>query len=162
MVPGDCCFYVYCKNIHFHRKKILIIKKYNFLLLGEGPTFGINGSHGAVEKNSINFRKANTTFCLRLEYNDDESYFHVNKKEICKLNAKDNVSWYNFYLGSITKDFTKDEQREISLNGTVYKFSFVHSSIKKEDNINTNQALMIKTNINNVWFYQKNIYWIIA
>ena len=21
MVPGDCCFYVYCVNVHFHRKK---------------------------------------------------------------------------------------------------------------------------------------------
>ena len=21
MVPGDCCFYVYCANVHFHRKK---------------------------------------------------------------------------------------------------------------------------------------------
>ena len=22
MVPGDCCFYVYCVNVHFHRKKM--------------------------------------------------------------------------------------------------------------------------------------------
>ena len=21
MVPRDCCFYVYCVNVHFHRKK---------------------------------------------------------------------------------------------------------------------------------------------
>ena len=26
MVPGDCCFYVYCVNIHFHRtKKVLSV-----------------------------------------------------------------------------------------------------------------------------------------
>ena len=24
MVPGDCCFYVYCVNVHFHRKKKLV------------------------------------------------------------------------------------------------------------------------------------------
>ena len=30
---------------------ILIIKKKNFLVLGEGPTDGINDSTGAAEKN---------------------------------------------------------------------------------------------------------------
>ena len=34
----------------------------------------------------------------------------VNKRGICKFKAKDNISWYNFCLGSISKNFTKDEQ----------------------------------------------------
>ena len=34
-----------------------------FLVLGEGPTFGINRSFGSPEKrSSINFSKANTNF----------------------------------------------------------------------------------------------------
>ena len=41
------------------------------------------------------------------------------------------MSWYNFCLRSVSKDFTKDEQGEISLNGTVHNFSVGHSSIKK-------------------------------
>ena len=42
-------------------------RKSNFLILGEGPTFGINGSFGPPEKKfSINFSKANTKFCLSL------------------------------------------------------------------------------------------------
>ena len=32
-------------------------------------------------KFSINFSKANTTFCLSLHYNGDESYLYVNKTE---------------------------------------------------------------------------------
>ena len=32
-------------------------------------------------------------------------------------------------LGSISKDLTKDEQREISLNGTVYDFPVDHCSL---------------------------------
>ena len=28
-------------------------RKYNFLVLGEGPTFGINGSHGAAGKKLV-------------------------------------------------------------------------------------------------------------
>ena len=42
------------------------------------------------------------------------------------------------------KDFTKDEQSEISLNGNVYDFSVGHGSNKKEDVFNINQYLMIK------------------
>ena len=33
----------------------------------------------------------------------------------------------------MSKDFTKDEQSEISLNSSLYNFSVDHSSIKKED-----------------------------
>ena len=34
-----------------------------------------------------------------------------------------------FLLGSISKDLTKDKQREIFLNGTVYDFSVDHCSL---------------------------------
>ena len=34
-----------------------------------------------------------------------------------------NRGWCNFCLGSLSKNFTKDEQSEISLNGTAYDFS---------------------------------------
>ena len=69
---------------------------------------------------------------------------YVNKTEICKFKAKDNISCYNFCLGS-AKDFTKDEQNEI--NGAVYDFSVDHSSIEKEDILSIHQYLMLKNNI---------------
>ena len=50
-------------------------QKYNFLLLGEGPTEGINNSVGTAEENSINLSKAKTKFCLILHYNIANSYF---------------------------------------------------------------------------------------
>ena len=98
------------------------------------------------KKISFKFSKANTKFCLNLHYKGDESYFYVNKTETFKFKAKDNISWDNFGLGSASKDFTKGEQSEISLNGTVYDFSVDHSSIKKEDILNIHQYLMIKNN----------------
>ena len=56
-------------------------RKNNFLILGEGRTYGINRSFGSPEKNfSINFTKANTKFCLTLHYNADNSYLFVNGK----------------------------------------------------------------------------------
>ena len=80
----------------------------NFLVLGEGPTQDINDSTGSAEKKiSINFSKSNTKSCLSLHYNADESYLYVNKTEIYKFKAKDNISWYTFCLGSVSKYFTK-------------------------------------------------------
>ena len=64
---------------------------------------------------------------------------YVNKTEIYKFKAKDNIIWYNFCLRSVSKDFSKDEEHEIYLNGTVYDFSVDHSSVKKEDILNIHQ-----------------------
>ena len=43
----------------------------------------------------------------------------MNKTEICKFKTKDNINWYNFYLGSMSKYFAKDKPSEISLNVTL-------------------------------------------
>ena len=63
------------------------------------------------------------------------------------LQVKDKTSWYNFCLRSLSKDFTEDDQSEISLNGNVYDFSVDHSSVKKEDILNIHKYLMIKNDI---------------
>ena len=62
------------------------------------------------KKFCINFSKANTKFCLRLYYNGDESDLFVNETKICKFKEKNNIIWHNFCLGSISKDFIKEEQ----------------------------------------------------
>ena len=56
----------------------------------------------------------------------------VNETEICKFKVNGNTSWYNFRLGSKSKD----EQNKIPLNVTVYNFSVDHHSIKIEDILN--------------------------
>ena len=107
-------------------------RKNNILVLRQGPAQGINDNTGLLEKKfSINFRRANTKVYLSLYYKGDESYFCVNKTEICKFKAKDNKSRYSFCLASISKNFIKDEQRKISLNGTVSDFSVDHQLKKK-------------------------------
>ena len=40
----------------------------------------------------------------------------------------------------------KDQQREISLDGTVYDFSVNHSSIEKDGILNIYEYLMVKNN----------------
>ena len=89
-------------------------RKNNFLILGEGPTYGINGRFGSPEnKFSINFTKANTKFCLNLRYNGDNSYLFVNGKEIFKFKADNkNVNFpTQFCLGSISNRFSATESR---------------------------------------------------
>ena len=60
--------------------------KNSFLILGLGPTFGINGSFGSPEKKcTISFTIVNTKSWLSLHYNADNSYLFVNGKEIIKF-----------------------------------------------------------------------------
>ena len=47
------------------------------------------------KKNSINFSKVKTNFCLSLHYNGDQSYLFLDITDICKIKANDNISWYN-------------------------------------------------------------------
>ena len=57
-------------------------------MLGEGPTYGINGSFGSSEKNFvINSSKANRKFCLSLHYNGDKSDLFVNGTKIFKFES---------------------------------------------------------------------------
>ena len=61
---------------------ILEISRMNFLMLGEGPSFGSKGSFGSPDKKiSIKFSKANTKFTLSLHFNTDNGYLFVNEKE---------------------------------------------------------------------------------
>ena len=95
---------------------------YNFLILGERDTFGINGSFGTPEKTfGINFSKTNTTFCLRLQYNADNNYLLVNGLEIFKFKPDNkNVNFpTQFSLGSISNGFSGTEYREVSLTGPI-------------------------------------------
>ena len=94
-------------------------------MLGEGPTYGINGSFGSSEeKFSINLSKANAKFCLSLHYNANNSYLFVNGRETFEVKAGNKSVNFptQFGLGSISNGFSTTESREISLNGNVYDF----------------------------------------
>ena len=82
-------------------------RKNNFLLLIEGPNFGINGSFGSPEKKfDINFSKPNTTCCLSLHYNPDDSYLFVNGKKIFNLELT--IKMLIFQLHFVSEIFLTD------------------------------------------------------
>ena len=129
-------------------------RKNTCLVLGEGPTFRINGRFGSPEKRfSINFTKANKKVCLSLHYNADNSYKqitdNVNGKEMFKFKAENkNVKFpTKFCFGSISNGFSATEFREVSLNRNMYNFSFDYNSIDKSDKLNIHKYLMNKNNI---------------
>ena len=110
--------------------------KSNFLVLGGGITYGINGSFGSPEdKFSINFSKSKTKFCLSLRYNHDNSYLLVNTKGIFKFKTNNkNVNFRTlFCLGGMSNGFGATRSREVSLEGNVYDFSVDYNIIYKCD-----------------------------
>ena len=59
-------------------------RKKGILILGKGPTQGLEHTLSAEKLYSINFTKENTKFCLSLHYNGANSYLFVNGTEIIK------------------------------------------------------------------------------
>ena len=64
-------------SVHAH------IKTKNILIIGEGPTQGLDDTTLTAEKKySINFTASETKFYFSLHYNGANSYLFVNGKEI--------------------------------------------------------------------------------
>ena len=64
-------------------------KKKDILVLGRGPTQGLESTLTAEKMYSINFTVTKKKFCLSLHYNEVNSYLFVKGTEICKFKAKD-------------------------------------------------------------------------
>ena len=124
--------------------------KNDFLILGEGPTFGINGRFDASEKKfDVNFSKAKKQFCLNLHYNSNNSYLFLNGKEIYKFKANNgNVNFPSrFCLGRIPNEFDYVDSEERSFKENMYGFSVDQSAIAKFNVLNIHKYLMIKNSV---------------
>ena len=64
-------------------------KKKNILVLGKGPTQGLEHTLTAEKMYLINFTVTKKKFCLSLHWNGPNSYLFVNDTEIYKFKAKD-------------------------------------------------------------------------
>ena len=77
-------------------------RKKDILILGKGPTQGLEQTLSPEKMYSIKFTKENTKFCLSLHYNGANSYLFVNSKEIHKFTVKDSqINPYKLCLGKI-------------------------------------------------------------
>ena len=81
-------------------------RKKDILILGKGPTQGIEHTLTAEKLYSINFTKENTKFCLSLHYYGENSYLLVNGIEIIKFKAEGSeITAYPLCLANISKDW---------------------------------------------------------
>ena len=86
-------------------------KKKDILILGEGPTQGLDNTTLTAEKKySVNFTEHNKMIFLSLHYNGANSYLFVNGVEIIKFKAKDSeINAIPLCLGNIANNFSVDK-----------------------------------------------------
>ena len=84
-------------------------KKKDILVLGKGPTQGLEHTLTAEKMYPINFTVTKKKFCLSLNYNGENSYLFVNSIKIVKFKAKDSEIVESLIcLGNISKDWSAD------------------------------------------------------
>ena len=123
-------------------------KKKDILVLGKGPTQGLEHTLTAEKMYSINFTLTKKKFCLSLHYNGANSYLFVNGKEIYKFKAKDSEIFVGpIYLGNISKDWSIDNMKRTGFTGYVYDFGVDYQVIAVDDIKNIHKYLMKKNNM---------------
>ena len=90
-----------------------IIKKY-ILLLGEGPTDGLDDTTIITEvKYSIILLKQEKN-CESSHYNGSNSFLYANDVKVYKFRAKDSeIEPYSLSLGNISKDFRVHNMKKL-------------------------------------------------
>ena len=121
-------------------------RKKDILILGKGPTQGLEHTLSKEKMYSINFTVTGKKFCLSLHYNGANSYLFVNGTEIYKFKAKDSeIVATPLCLGNISKNFSVNNMKKTGLNGYVYDFSIDYDAVAVDDILDIHKYLM-KTN----------------
>ena len=107
-------------------------KKY-ILILGKGPTQGLEHTMSAEKMYLINFTEHNKKFCLSLHY-EANSYLFVKGTYIIKFKAKDSeIAATPLCLRNISKDWTVDNMKKTESNRYVYDFCVDYDAIAVDD-----------------------------
>ena len=115
------------------------------LVLGGGPTQGIESTLSAEKMYSINFTVTKKRFCLSLHYNGGKSYLFVNGTEMINFKAKDsNIVASPLCLGNISKDWSIGNMKKTGLTGYVYDFSADYNAVTVDDIKDIHKYLMKK------------------
>ena len=110
------------------------IEKKKDIVLGRGPTQGLESTLTAEKMYSINFIITKKKFCVSLHYNGGNSCLLVNGTEIIKFKAKDSeIVASPLCLGNIPKDWSTDNMKKTGLTGYVYDFSADYNAVTIDD-----------------------------
>ena len=125
----------------------MIIKK-DTLVLGKGPTQGLEHTLTTEKIYSINFTVTKKKFCLSLHYNGANSYLFVNGTEILKFKAKDSeIVATPLSLRNISKDWSIDNMKRTGFTRYVYDFSVDYDATDVGDIKDIHKYLMKKNGI---------------
>ena len=124
-------------------------KKKDKLVLGKGPTQGLEHTLTAEKMYASNFTITKNKFCLSLHYNRANSYLFVNSTEIIKFKAKDSeIVPSPLCLGNISKeDWSINNLKKTGFTGYVYDFSVDYNVSDVDDIKDIHQYLMKKNDI---------------
>ena len=122
--------------------------KKDILVLGKGPTQGLEHSLLQKKMYSINFTVVRKNFSLSLHYNRETSYLFVNGTEIYTFKAKDSEILVSpICLGNISKDWSVDKMKRTGFTGYVYYFIVDYEAIDVDDIKDIHKYLMKKNDI---------------
>ena len=123
-------------------------KKKDIVVLGRGPTQGLESILTAEKMYSVNFTTSKKRLCLSLHYNVANSYLFDNGTEIRKFKAKDSKIVANrLCLGSISKDWSVDNMKKTGFTGYVYEFTVDYNAITVDSIKDIHKYLMVKNGI---------------
>ena len=135
-------------GVHMSSSPHIDNKEKDILVLGKGPTQGLEHTLTAEKMYSINFTVTKKKFCLGLHYNGANNYLFVNGIEIYKFKAKDSKILVGpICLGNISKDWSVDNMKKTGFTGYIYDFSVGYTSIAVDDIKDIHKCLMEKNNI---------------
>ena len=118
------------------------------LILGKGPTQGLEHTLTTEKLYPINFTKHHLKFCLSLHNNEANIYLFVNGTEIIKFKVKDSeIKAYPLCLGNVLEDLSVDNTKKNGLSGYAYDFSFDYDAIAVADTLDIHKYLMKKNYI---------------
>ena len=122
-------------------------KKKDILVLGKGPTQGLDSTLIAEKMYSINVTLTRKKFCLSLHYNGTNSYLFVNGVEIYKFKARDSEIFVSPICSrNISKDWSVDNMEKTGFPRYVYDFS-LDDTIAIDDIKDIHKYLMKKNDI---------------
>ena len=91
-------------------------KKKDILVLGRGPTQGLESTLTAEKMYFINFTVTKNEFCLSLHYNGANSYLFANGTEIIKFKENDSAIVASpLCLGNISKNWSTNNMKKLDL-----------------------------------------------
>ena len=135
-------------GVHISSSSHIDNKKKDILVLGKGPTQGLEHTLTAEKMYSINFTVTKKKFCLSLHYNGANSYLFVNGAEIYKFKAKHfEILVGPICLGNISKDCSVDKIKKTGFTGYVYDFSIDYDPTTVDNIKDIHKYLMEENNI---------------